>query len=650
MVTSITTGNNPSRKPMLQMVAGIDSRPESSLHIKSEKSLSEQLEILTHGYVHGHIHKHKDHTHIHGHIHNHDHDQHYHESTQSGIESARGKSTPVDLPMSIGTLGNLPCTEMEDLSFCKDVFCDDLDDCFFTNCDNDNDSCCMGDPSCSGNCWALDNKDIECCNDPNCEDYTPKPPLQPNIQKLSDLSEQCNEATCCEYTASPSPAAVPHHHEQDHLCQVQSSKRSLFEDLITNVHTNLNNTNKTKPTEFEIHFPHECHAEESKPSNHHHFHQSCFHTTIPETIPSSSTTSYDEKLMSNFDYDFVVEFNNFNQTLALADQATTGISNSSEDPLMYSCQWDHCFKKVTDDSILNHVMEDHIRTEYPELPSDNTTYQCEWQDCNFINPDFKLLVDHLNVHKQQVKHQQPTVAVKQALLTPSSTIKSYESSPITEYPQVKDEHPNVNITSMKIMPKRRRPSPSPPDATHTCKWEIGSDNNSNPIVCNKTHSTAAELQDHLLNDHIGSGKSKYFCNWVGCDRHMGKQFTQRQKLLRHIHIHTGYKPCQCNICGANFAVEAMLTQHIRIHSGEKPFPCSICGKRFATRSSLSIHNRVHTGEKPLVCKWPGCGKRFSESSNLTKHMKIHTKMFECEVCGSVFDKKGDYTKHLKTHE
>ncbi|EGW35674.1 uncharacterized protein SPAPADRAFT_53851 [Spathaspora passalidarum NRRL Y-27907] len=530
---------------------------------------------------------------------------------------------------------------MDDLEFCKDVFCDDLDDCFFTNCDNAGDCCCMGDPACNGDCWALSNKNIECCNDPNCVDYTTKQSPKPQIQQLSELAHHCNDEAC-DYNSPP-----PSSHQQDHLCQVQSSKRSLFEDLITNVHANLNNTSQMKHNDFEIHFPHECHAEESKPTNHHHFHQSCFHTTIPEASSSAGARAscYDEKLMSNFDYDFIVEFNNFNNSLANADPVAT--SSASPDQLVYPCQWEKCFKRVTDDTILNHVMEEHIRNEYPDTISD-TAYQCEWQDCNFINSDFKLLVDHLKNHKQQTKKQ--FILPNQSILTPSSTTKSYESSPIADYPTVKDEHPNVNITSIKILPKKPKASPTPPDPTHTCKWEIGHDSNGNAIPCNKTHISEADLQDHLLNDHIGCGKSKYFCNWIGCERHMGKQFTQRQKLLRHIHIHTGYKPCQCHICGASFAVEGMLTQHLRTHSGEKPFPCSICGKRFATRSSLSIHHRVHTGEKPLVCKWPGCGKRFSESSNLTKHMKIHSKLFECEVCGSVFEKKVDYTKHVKTHE
>lgn len=545
--------------------------------------------IPTHGYVHGHIHKHKDHTHIHGHIHNHDHD-----------------------------LNQLnPCDYQLD---CNDIFCDDLDNTNSTN-DTSTDNC---------------NYFIDC----NDQIYQ------------QDL--------CCE---DPLP---------DVYCQ-PSSNKLIFNDVINNVNQNINYKKQKISQDFQIHFPHDCHPNEydnnaindndSKKSNdndkndndnanNHHFHQLCFHATIPNenetdsgkvtditsnSFPSQTPlpppvqpTSEQSNKQLLSDYDFFVQFNNFNQ-LINQNHSLELIPTDN-----FSCQWDNCFKRINDSNFIDHLVQDHINQEFIE-PS--KTYHCEWKNCNFHNDNLKGLLSHINNHKlgldkvEDILNQKnPAFPILQSSLTPNSN--SPES---------------VNITQMKIMPKKKC-TVGVLDENYTCKWQVGKDSDGNPIPCNHTHKSPGDLQNHLINDHIGSGKSLYNCQWICCERHNGKVFTQRQKLLRHIHIHTNYKPCKCELCGATFAVDSMLKQHLRTHSGEKPFECQICHKKFATSSSLSIHNRVHTGEKPLVCKYPNCGKRFSESSNLTKHMKIHMKSFTCEICGEEFDKKPNYTKHLKLHK
>ena len=87
------------------------------------KNLSVDGKVITHGYVHGHIHKHKDHTHIHGHIHNHDH--------RTDLEKINTQINDTSMePISNQPNFNFSCPALDDLDFCKDVFCNDLDDCF----------------------------------------------------------------------------------------------------------------------------------------------------------------------------------------------------------------------------------------------------------------------------------------------------------------------------------------------------------------------------------------------------------------------------------------------------------------------------------------------------------------------------------------
>lgn len=606
--------------------------------------------ILTHGYVHGHIHKHGDHTHIHGHIHNHDHHSH------NADEGSFGAVSEVQRDVSEVNIDS--CHELDDYELCKDMFCDELDDCYFSTCD-DSRVDCEDDAYPEADCkdhFCEEEGLVHSCDDPQC---------------LEPLKEVSSSTVCTDEDCFRHEGDYDYQRHDNNLCDLQMVKKPIFENLIENLHKGLGEPIQKRRkmdanhSDLQIHFPHKCHPqpellqqephpESFTPSSHHHVHQSCFHAKIPNTETAAETA------MS--DFDFYVHFNNFNQLLE--DSTTKQIFGENgpskkdlfenlplfqdKDPKLlnqashrYACQWDKCATKLTDGTFMEHLLQDHIETEYDTKTAPaSQSFQCEWNECNYMNDDLSSLIGHLNTHKGIHEHDfSSIVEAHLPALTPTSIAKSQDATP---------KENNVNITAMKFSHKCKKGCSHPIDAQFTCQWQVGTENGK-PVACSRTHESTGDLQRHLIEDHIHLGKSVYHCHWIGCERNNGKCFTQRQKLLRHIHIHTNHKPCECPICGACFAVDSMLKQHMRVHSGEKPFSCNICGKRFATSSSLSIHNRVHTGERPLECKWPGCGKRFSESSNLTKHMKIHMKTYKCETCHMEFDKKPDYTKHMKLH-
>ena len=865
--------------PRIQSVASAtpDASQDPSQGSKQESSLNGLTieQILTHGYVHGHIHKHGDHTHIHGHIHNHDHDQHfkYQQGSLPNYFQASGNNnnntaTNSSISNSNANFHNPDnnsyesdekfCNELENFVNCEDVFCDDLDDCFFYNCldgsnnNNNTNNCnnicnssnnisgssiacngmqcdqvsngvpgvCCNNINCTNvqkpitggntlaNAESTESKDgqstadrLQCCNDPHCLN------LDYNLgsgSQSSQHSQTCYDPNCTigststiGTTTAPTAPTAPTastissfmHSEEDNLCNLQTAKRPLFEDLINNVHQNMQlqfpkiggsfSSGQKEPEPparkklkqeknggtggekggdgkdggerggeewgrggnknginsgandraingggnnslFQLHFPHECHATDvAESSKHHHVHQSCFHTTIPNDIDFQNSS--DEK-MSISDYEFMVRFNNFNNLMSntgfvdggsdhgngngngngggsgangnysnterLINSNLENEENEAQNKQLsqYPCQWERCFKKLSDENFMSH-MNDHLSQEQTtgKHPS---SFQCEWNDCNFTDSSLDALLGHLQSHKQSSKASHhptntPNYNYPANFLSPISSSSPHPNSELPKehhfsLPSQNHHHVihDVNITSMQIKPKKIKTpisnscciqqSPLPPQivpteptaptartvptakkvtsniitnqetreklnrmmetkTSHCCHWEIGVDQDGKPLSCDNVYHSEGDLQQHIIDNHIGSGKSSYKCCWIGCERHNGKIFTQRQKLYRHIHTHTNYKPCKCPECGASFAVESMLQQHLRTHSGEKPFVCNICKKSFATSSSLSIHNRVHTGEKPLKCKWPGCNKSFSESSNLTKHMKTHTK-------------------------
>ncbi|CAK7892891.1 hypothetical protein CAAN1_08S03862 [[Candida] anglica] len=622
----------------------------------SVDSIKDKSDLLVHGYMHGHIHKHKDHTHIHGHIHNHDHSH----DGEDGLGA---------------------CKEFEEASVCEGIVCDELDDCFFEYCGE-----MLGESNTNGNTNGVASGMNSGLANDVVSGVASSMSSGGTTTTLSNgaASSLSNDPTNVTNSSDLSPPTT-HSHPTTPLSIMENecvdAKRPIFETLISNVHQQSQEERHKRrkvaaatamspqylqdslsmPLDLDLHFPHVCHTGEEEipevnsshaapgqghshgPGSGHHIHNSCFHTRIPN-VSEINTMS---------DYEFYVQFNNFGQgspSGAAPNYSTYPSYPSVQQDPTTQCQWDNCYNQVTNDTFLQHVQQNHL----PSSGLPPSKFQCEWNNCDFSIDSLDEFLNHVTAHKTT---------------TPSSTLVDQSSHPHSLLPS--ESSNQLNITAMNISPQvdltrcsgqaaanntsnhhhcggHSHSSSSTTSADNLiCQWEVSKDSNGNPIPCGAHLKSTGELQEHLIT-HIGHGKSVYHCGWIGCERHRGKEFTQKQKLLRHIHIHTRFKPCQCTICGAKFAVESMLKQHLRIHTGEKPFTCSICGKTFTTSSSLSIHHRVHTGEKPLECKWPGCGKRFSESSNLTKHMKIHMKSFECERCGKQFEKKPSYTRHIKS--
>ncbi|OMJ27913.1 Zinc finger protein [Smittium culicis] len=178
-----------------------------------------------------------------------------------------------------------------------------------------------------------------------------------------------------------------------------------------------------------------------------------------------------------------------------------------------------------------------------------------------------------------------------------------------------------------------------------CEW-IGCDHISNSLV---------GITNHISDLHIGFGKKEYVCYWSACKRSL-KPFTQRQRIIRHIQMHTGFKPYVCESCDKRFLEVHIKDQHVRTHTGERPFFCKMvgCNKNFATSSALKIHTRTHTGERPYTCSFVGCNKRFAESSNLVKHVRVHTgeRPFMCSLpsCSKAFSRPDQLSRHIKIHK
>ncbi|XP_061189786.1 uncharacterized protein LOC133197673 [Saccostrea echinata] len=96
-------------------------------------------------------------------------------------------------------------------------------------------------------------------------------------------------------------------------------------------------------------------------------------------------------------------------------------------------------------------------------------------------------------------------------------------------------------------------------------------------------------RNHMLHKHITPEELKFIKFKVYKCEYCNKLMGQKHMYMRHVRLHTGERPCVCDVCGRSFTMPATLNVHKKTHLERKPHHCDTCNFGFIDAHKLGKH-------------------------------------------------------------
>lgn len=207
--------------------------------------------------------------------------------------------------------------------------------------------------------------------------------------------------------------------------------------------------------------------------------------------------------------------------------------------------------------------------------------------------------------------------------------------------------------------------------------------------CNEHCKSRSDLENHMKNHQINSGKGKHKCNI--CDEIFSSAITLAEHKLSHCKIVSGNTctqcktvlideqsfyshqlqhsavlnknnaqislPANCIVCCQTLQTDVEIKLHANFHLqhlSQKEFLCSICNRVYDTRTGMPITMYEKSGENLQVSLCRECISKCSTSSTSSSPMQQTykgdgEKIYSCLTCSLTFDNESDIKKHATSH-